>query len=480
MSNSHITTRVRHAALAALVAAAALVALPMGAAPLGAQAPAASSGAVEPAVPLAPRSITFADAIDIALRQNGTLRQAQNTAALDAATVRQQRLQFLPDLRLSSSSAQNLGRNFSEAEGGITNQTTQSLSAGVSSSLTLFDGLQNVASLRGARLIEEASAGDVARARQTVVFTVASNYLALVSQQEQLRVQRENLAAQTAQEEQIQKFVDAGARPISDLYQQQASVASARASVVEAERSVELAKVDLIQTLQLDPRGSYDFVAPVVASVADSAVGAREFQLDSLLARAFAGRVDLDAQTTRVSAAEQGVKAAAASRWPTMSLTAGYSSAFNSATELGFVDQLDQRRGGSIGIGVSIPLFDRGSTRLATERAQLQADNASLTLENQRQEVALQVRRAYLDYDAARGQLAAAQAQQRASDLAVSASQERYRVGAATLVELTQARSTQVQAASAVVSARYNLVFQRALMSYYTGDLDPTKVTLGD
>jgi outer membrane protein len=206
----------------------------------------------------------------------------------------------------------------------------------------------------------------------------------------------------------------------------------------------------------------------------------QQYELDSLLTRAFASRVDLDAQTTRVDAAEQGVKAAAASRWPTVSLTAGYNSAFNSATALGFVDQLDQRRGGSVRIGVSIPLFDRGSTRLATERAQIQADNASLTLENQRQEVALQVRRAYLDYDAAQGQLAAAQAQQRASDLAVSTSQERYRVGAATLVELTQARATQVQAASAVVSARYSLVFQQALMSYYTGELDPATVTLGN
>jgi hypothetical protein len=36
-----------------------------------------------------------------------------------------------------------------------------------------------------------------------VAFTVASNFLALVQQQEQLRVQRENLAAQEAQEKQI-------------------------------------------------------------------------------------------------------------------------------------------------------------------------------------------------------------------------------------------------------------------------------------
>jgi hypothetical protein len=35
-----------------------------------------------------------------------------------------------------------------------------------------------------------------------------------------------------------------------------------------------------------------------------------------------------------------------------------------------------------------------------------------------------------------------------------------------------------VQAASAEINARYALVFQQALMGYYTGDLDPAHVTL--
>jgi outer membrane protein len=61
----------------------------------------------------------------------------------------------------------------------------------------------------------------------------------------------------------------------------------------------------------------------------------------------------------------------------------------------------------------------------------------------------------------------------------ITTSQQRYQAGAGTLVELTQARAGQVQAASAVVSARYGLVFQQAIMSYYTGELDPTRITLG-
>jgi len=422
------------------------------------------------------QTITFDDAIRIALQQNTTLEQANNTAALDAANVRQSRLSFLPDLRLTTNTGQNYGRSFSEEEGRIIDQTTQSLTAGLSSSVTLFNGLTNVANLRSAQLTQEAGDRSVKRAEQTVAFTVASNFLAIVQQQEQLRVQRENLAAQEAQEKQIKAFVDAGSRPISDLYQQQATVAAARTQLVSAERALELAKVDVIQTLQLDPRGNYTFAPPALDTTTANKVS---FSLDSLLTRALGRRTDLFAQQSLVSAAGQGVRAAKGSRWPALSVTAGYNSAYNSATNIAFNDQLNQRRGGSLGLGLSVPLFDRGSTDLATQRAQINEENARLELKNRQQQIGLEVRRAYLDYQAAVQQLDAAEAQLRAAALALQTSQQRYNVGAATLLEVTQARATQLQAASGLVTARYGLLFQRTLIGYYVGDLDPRNVTIG-
>ncbi|HEX8696833.1 MAG TPA: TolC family protein [Longimicrobium sp.] len=151
----------------------------------------------------------------------------------------------------------------------------------------------------------------------------------------------------------------------------------------------------------------------------------------------------------------------------------------SSASDPAFADQLDQHRGGSLSLGVSVPVFDRGATRAATQRAELQVDNARIELEAQKNAVALEVRRAYLDHQAAQAQLEAAQAQLRATDPALTTSRERYRAGMATLVEVTQARATQVQAASTVVAAQYTLVLQRTLIAYYTGDLDPASATLG-
>ncbi|HVX40437.1 MAG TPA: TolC family protein [Gemmatimonadaceae bacterium] len=433
-----------------------LIALLVGAAGVaGAQSPAPAG-----------RTITLDDAIGIALQQNTAVRQAENASDLSAATVHEQKLQLLPSLNLNVNGANNLGRNFSQSDGAIVNQQTQSLNTGVSSSLTLFDGGKNVANVRAAQASNDAASQDLTRAKQTAVFTVMSNFVSLTNAQQQLEVQQENLKSLAAQEAQIQKLVDAGTRPIADLYQAQASVASAKLAVTQASNAIELAKVDLIQTLQLDPAATYDFVAPQA-----SGVSAASYNLQTLITQAWANRADLDAQNARVSAAQQSVKAAAASKLPTVSVGASYSTGYSSAGNAAFTDQLNQRQGGGLSIGVSLPIFDKGASSLAEQRAQIDEENAQLALAQQKQQIALDVRRAYLNEQSAEQQLAAAQAQLTAAQNAVDATQKRYEVGAATLVEVTQSRAQQVQAASAVITAKNNLALQQAVMSYDTGSL---------
>lgn len=419
------------------------------------------------------RIITFQQAIRIALEQNSTLKQAENAAALGQVNVTAAKQQFLPDLSLDARSSKNYGRNFDSDVGRIVDQTTTNATVGLSSGVVLFNGFGNTANLKQAEFDRDASTLDLQRSRETIAFTVATNYLALISQQEQLQVQRENLSAQAALEQQIQTYVDAGARTIADLYQQQANVASAKLTVVNGERSTQLAEVDLMQTLQLDPRGTYEFQAPAFGSLYPATT---EMGLEDLLDKAYAQRTDLVAGKARVDAAAQAVRVARSGFWPSVTLSAGYDTAYTSAADVPFSDQVDQRRAGSIGLGISIPIFDRGSTAAAARRAEIAKQDAQIDLDGLQNDVGLQVRRAYLDLQSAHEQLSAAQAQEKSAELALKAAQDRYDAGASTLVELTQARATQVDGASAVVTARYNEMFQRTLIGYYIGALDPGKL----
>jgi len=315
---------------------------------------------------------------------------------------------------------------------------------------------------------------DLERTRQDVVFSVVSQYLDLILSQENLTIQEENLEAQQQQLEQTEEFVRVGTQPRSDLFQQEAQVANAELQVLQAERQFQINQVQLVRTLQLDPFQDYEFE---IMSLDEDDLVLQEYDLRELLQQSFNRRPDLRSQQRSIAAAEQGVQEARSGYFPSLNLSASTSGNFTDQLEgFSFSDQVfDQRRTETLGFNLSIPVFNRLQTRNQVQQAKVQRENARIALEGTRQNVAIQVREAYLDYVNAQKRLDVTAVQERAAERALEATQERYNVGSATLVELSQAQADFVSAASDRVQARYELVFQQRLIDYYVGVLNPSQ-----
>lgn len=422
------------------------------------------------------QTITFDDAITIALDQNTDLRRAVTDVQRQDATIRQRQFNFGPDLSLSSSTTRQFGRSFSQEEGQIVNQTTDFFRVSANSSITVFDGFNNIASLRQANRRGEASELNLERTRQDVVFTVMEQFIDLAQSRQEVEVRREEVDVQRQQVEQIQEFVDAGARPTSDLFQAEADLAQAEQQLLQAEREVELNNTRLIQTLQLDPFATYNFEAPDVDEVA---LAQREYAIEDALEDAFDRRVDLRAQEADLKASEAGIRIAQSRYWPSLSLNFGYNTNWASTAVLpndpdpAFFDVLDSRRGGSIGFSVSIPIFDRLQRRNQTAQARADLRQAEYNLQDQRQGIALNVRQAILDYRNAQKQLEAAESRLRSAERLRDAAQERYNLGSASIVELSQATRDFTDAASAKVQAEFDVAFQQKRIEYQIGVLNP-------
>ncbi len=456
----------------------------------------------------AARTVTFSDALTLALDQNTDLRRAStNVQRLDAQTDAEW-FDFAPNLNVSTFGQRQFGRNFNQEQGQIVNQVNDVFSSSASTSLRIFDGLANVASLQAAQQRGEAGELTLARTRQDVVFTVMQQFLALVQNRELVRVNREQLEAQRRQLERIRELVAAGARPPSEAFNQEAQVASAESTLLTAERDVQIAETRLIQTLQLDPFGTYDFEAPTVP---EGSVQEASYDMRTLLQTALDRRFDLKAQRASMRAAEQEVRVARAGYLPTLDLSLNYGSNWASTARLpllgsgespeqvlietvngeqvpyfvpgtgqptqfqqpGFVDQLDNRRGGSLSFRIGIPVFNRLDTRAQLRQARVAARQAEYDLQDRRQQIGLEVRQAYLDYETAVKQLDVTGVQLRAARQARDAAEERYNLGAAPFVELAQANAEFVDAASQRVRARYDVVFQKKRIDYLRGTLDP-------
>ncbi len=420
----------------------------------------------------AQRTITFEEAVRIALDQNTQLRQSANQVRLNEIGVQSARAAFLPNFNLNTGGGSNWGLSFDTNVGELRTTRTTRFNMSARTSVTLFDGFQSQANLRESRLNVTSADLALERQRQLVVFQVANQFLAYIQASEQITVQEENLAAARQLLAQIEEFVRVGTRPVSDLYQQQAAVESAELGILQTEQLAQISEANLIQVMRLDPLGDYEFVIP---DLSDELLAPEEYDLADLYARAQQQRGDLRSQEVAVDAAEQGLRIARSSMMPQLSLSAGTGTSFNSGIErINFGDQLENNRSESVSLSVNLPIFNRLRTRSQVQRARVVYENARINVESTQQQIGVEVRQAYLDYVTARKQYEVTQRQLVFREQALEAARERYNVGAATLVELTQAQSDFVQASQDAVTAQYTIFVRKRLIRYYTGELNPS------
>lgn len=428
------------------------------------------------------QEVTFGQALQIALERNVALQKSERSLDLQAAAVRSARADFLPNLNLFVSPGQQYGLAFDQTAGRLVSETSESMSLSGSAGITLFDGFGLTSNLRQARATYEAADYSLERSRQDVLSQVAFQFLQVILDREQIRIQTENLEAQRQLLARIEEFTRVGSRPISELYQQQAAVAQSELQLLNDERSYQISQSQLIQILKLDPLGDFEFVAPGVDEVT---LLPREYDLQDLFDQAFSNRADLKSQRATIEAADHGIDLAKSSSWPTVSLSASARSVYSSQRKqldpdsqqlvgIPFGDQLRDNRGGSLGLSFRVPIFNRLQTRTAVYRAEVQKSNAELDYEAAEQRVALEVRQSFLDYLTAVKQLDVTDKQLQSAEQALAAEQERYNVGASTLVELTQSRAAYEQAAGNRVTAIYTFLTRGKLLDYFTGSIDPT------
>ncbi|HAZ26029.1 MAG TPA: TolC family protein, partial [Algoriphagus sp.] len=132
-------------------------------------------------------------------------------------------LSHLPSVGINSNLLRQSGQQFQQVEGEIvvTNVTNEIVSGGLNMNMPVFNAGRRILDTQSAKLAFEAGEKGLERAKQQVVFDVAQRYLQVLLDQELLKIAIENLENQQEQLRQIEGFVEAGLRTVSDLYNQQ-------------------------------------------------------------------------------------------------------------------------------------------------------------------------------------------------------------------------------------------------------------------
>jgi outer membrane protein len=422
-----------------------------------------------PAVAQDSTTISMSEAIRIALERNSTIERARNSLDISRARVLQAEGAFLPNLSLGVSPSERiaLGRQDSS---GRSDRFTTGLSLSASSGMTLYSGGANESALAQAEGQIRVDTLELERTRATIVFNVVQAYTQLLSERELIGLEKQNLAAQRALLDRVEAFTKAGVRPIGELYTQRAQVAAAELRLVNAEAAIEFSNLRLRQLLRLEPGGRYRFVDAGAGTGATPSAPSIT-TADVLVSQALSRRNDLTAQQARIDLANEAIRGARAGYKPTISLNGSLGTSYSSSDPTsGFAEQLALDRPAiSLGVGLTLPLFDRNRTDAAVAIAEAQLRNEQLVLDDLRQAISAEVEEAYLRYATTLKQIEVTDRQVEAARQALEAETARYEVGASTLTEVIQARVALLQAETSRLQARNTLVLRRWALDYYIG-----------
>jgi outer membrane protein len=414
-----------------------------------------------------PLRLTLPAAVNLALSDNPAMLLARNQQESAQVSVRSARGTFLPDLKASAGAS----TRYSQQPPPFDDVDSRSMNLGISSSLNLFNGFADSAGLDSARRQLDAVSAGLLRQQQTTAYDVAVAYIVVLGARELVTVAEESLAREVALLNQVEAFYQAGVRSVTDFYQQQAAKAQAELDLLDAQRNLEVVQLKLVQSLGQLPPFAVD-PQPVDTQILVDAL--QGLEPTTALNMALKLRPDLIAQNWQVEAAREAIQQSRAGNLPRLDLTAaantGYSS-LNSGRDVG--SQLSRDQGeASLGLTLSVPLFDRSQTSSNVAQAQIAERNASVEVQRLQQQIGVEVGQALADYHHAELKMTVSRTKLEAARQALEASEARYRAGASSWVDRTAARATFVSAQGDEVRARYALLQQGLAVGYARGDLD--------
>lgn len=395
--------------------------------------------------------LTAIDAVDLALCNNPQTREVWAAARVQAALVGVAQSAWLPDLDAKLTS----GRNFTEARN--FNQS----SAALTLSWLVFDFGQRSANIENARQLLSAAAATQNATVQNLFLAALQSYYtaqaaraAVVSTTEAERAARESFAA-------AESRYSVGAGTPADRLQAQTALSQATLNRIRSEGDARNALGVLANAMGFDAQQS------IVLGEIPRATPELAFQndVDALIQEARNRRPDLKSAEAQVKAAEASVEVARAQGRPSVSLSAG-----PLWQDIGGVSA----NTGNIGVTLSVPVFSGFETSYRVRSAEAQVDLRVAQLDRLRNQVALDVWKAYQNLNTATQSLKAT------LDLMASAEQServalgRYKAGVGTVLDLLTAQTALANARLQRIQAGLDWHVYRATLAQTVGALDYT------
>ena len=469
----------------------------------GTPAPGVGAGTPAPGVP---QRVTLPQAIQVGYALSATLASARADVGVAAALVRLQRAGLLPSISGTASVVrshlQSSGTTFSgsggrSGGGGLPSAAPAAVSDpspaptstpvpspsspsftvgtgpfnitssqfGINITQLIYDGGRVAASIRAAQRSETSFADIYRRDLQTVAFNVATAYYNYLEAQRTTAVDIEIVRENQVQENLISAQIRAGTAARADLATAQVPTAQARLAVVRAQGAELAAQAAFANAMGLNADANVQPIddTSIAPNTRIPTIGVPSYV--QAAARAMALRPDYDASVASLQSAEFTLRAARLGLFPTLAATASAGLASSDTGGGSF------RNSQSVGVALSIPIFDQGITAANTAQAQANVEKAQATLQTSRLGIQLNVKQALTNLVSAKAALDQTSVELNTAEIVLRSTQAQYRAGVTTLPLLLNAQVQLTTALTDRVTSIYNLRLAEQQFLYATGEI---------
>ena len=421
-----------------------------------------------------PKQWTLRNCIDYALEHNITIRRNRINVESTQEDVKTAKADFLPSL--SGNISQRIVNRPNSASGTIISgdnittsesKTSYNGSYGIDANWTVYNGSKRVNTLKQQQLNSRVAELTVDESENSIEENITQLYVQILYSAEAVKVNESTLEVSRKEFERGQELFNAGSIASSDLAQLEAQVSNDNYQLVTSQTTLQNYKLQLKQLLELDGDFEMDLFLPPLD---DSSVLIPLPTKDDVYQTALNLRPEIESSKLNIEASDMNIKISRAGYIPSLSLSAGIGTTNANGNDFSFSEQVKQNWNNSIGLTLSIPIFDKRQTKSAVNKAKLQRQTSELDLMDNQKTLYKTIESLWLSANSAQQQDVAATQKLKSTQASYALVSEQFNLGMKNTVELLTEKNNLLSAQQETLQAKYTAILNASLLRFYQGE----------
>lgn len=447
--------------------------------------------------------LSLQEAVNIALKNNISVKQSENQVLLNSLQLQQSRFNQLPNASGNINESFNFGRSLDPFTNTFVDRNINYNQLSLGGNVTIFNGYQLKNTIAQNDLLLKATQLDLQAMRENISLQVVLSYLNIMNAEDQLAISKTQTGITQLQIDRTDKLVKAGSLAQSNLFDLKAQLATEETTVINNQSILDLAKLSLLQLL--NDKNIADIKVDRISIPTPSTAG-YDATISKIYEIAQESQPTIKAADVRIQGADKGIEIAKAGFLPivtgNVNFGANQSNAqkdytFKSVTSdqnlgvvkfqgqdiplivtttnnvpidngtTGYFKQLGNTFNYGFGVNANIPIFSKFANKSNVSRAKIQKENANLNAQQARLTLRQNIEQAYTNLNNAAKRFDALTIQVSALEESFRAADSRFNAGAIDFVSYSLQKTNLDKAKGNLVQAKYDFIFRTKILDYY-------------